>query len=60
MASNSTLTPVVAAKSKRKKKAPAHDVLPKDGAYDRNFDKDGKPKLSAMTGDGERAMGQRR
>jgi hypothetical protein len=60
MPTNSTLTPAVTAKPKRKAKAPARDVTPKDPAYDRNFDKNGKPKLSAMTGTGERAMGQRR
>lgn len=39
-------------------KAPAHDVTPKDGAYDRNFTKKGTPRLSATSGEG--SMGQRR
>lgn len=60
MASNSTLTPMTTAKSKKRKKSPPADVMPKDGAFDRNFTKDGKPRLSASSGKGEGAMGQRR
>ncbi|HXJ61866.1 MAG TPA: hypothetical protein VNU68_34945 [Verrucomicrobiae bacterium] len=54
---NSTLTPVLPAKGK-KKKGPPHNVTPKDGAKDRNFTRDGKPRLSASSGEG--SMGQRR
>lgn len=39
-------------------KAVAHDVTPKDDAYDRNFTKSGTPRLNATTGSG--SMGQRR
>lgn len=53
---NKMLTPVVP--SKAKKKAPKHDVTPKDQAFDRNFTKGGKPKLNASSGEG--SMGQRR
>jgi CRISPR/Cas system endoribonuclease Cas6 (RAMP superfamily) len=62
MASNSTLTPVVMPKAKKRKKGePAHDVTPKDQAFDRNFTRNGKPRLSASVGGkGEGAMGQRR
>ena len=59
MASNSTLTPVVMSKAK-KKTAPAHDITPKDMSRDLNFTKDGKPRLNATSGKGEGAMGQRR
>lgn len=69
MASNATLTPMAMAKSRKKgkkMKGPPMDVQPKDGAFERNFTKDGKPRLSAAVdskdgkGMGEGAMGQRR
>lgn len=55
MATNSMLTPVVPGKPKKK---PKHNVVPKDTAKDRNFTKDGKPRLTAQSGEG--SMGQRR
>ena len=64
MASNGSLTPFAPRPKKRaKKKGPPMDVVPKDDAKDRNFTKDGKPRLSATAdskGTGEGAMGQRR
>ena len=45
---NTTLTPATVAKSKRKK---PHDITPKDMAFERNFTKDGKPKLNATSGE---------
>ena len=63
MATNSMLTPVVPDSTKKKRKGPPHDVVPKDTAKVRNFTKDGKPRLNATSkpaGKGEGAMGQRR
>lgn len=65
MATNSMLTPMntkVKAKAKAKGKKAPHDVMPKDEAFDRNYTKEGKPKLNAVSNGrtGEGAMGQRR
>lgn len=64
MATNSTLTPMVPAKPRKGKgkPAPAHDIIPKDLAFQRNFTKGGRPRLNASvsSGTGEGSMGQRR
>lgn len=51
----SALKAVVPAKGKKKM---PHDVPAKDMAFERNFTKDGKPRLAAQSGEG--SMGQRR
>lgn len=63
MATNSVLTsaPMRQVHSVKKKKGtpgPKHDITPKDMAYDRNFTKQGKPKLNATSMDS--GSGQRR
>lgn len=54
---NALMTPSKQAKTKAKKSKPK-EVTGKDDAFDRNFTKDGKPRLNSISGDG--AMGQRR
>lgn len=54
---NATLTPATTARG-TKKKAPPHDVTPKDNAYDRNFTKAGKPRMNAVVVGNERVKGK--
>lgn len=62
MATNSTLTPapMKQVSSGKKKKGPAHNVVPKDMARERNMTKAGKPRLNATSASGEGSSGQRR